>query len=107
MNVVQWKKKRLRQEMAILNGDDEDPVENEADEEKRSMKIMLKSGIIPDALAIHAARKKREQARGQGGDFIALTSGHANKRDEKSRLVRYTLFAASLTIASTQLNGDT
>lgn len=76
--------------MEILNGDDVDTVENETDEEKRSMKLMLKSGIIPDASAIHAARKKREMAR-QEADYIPLSRAEntIKYKNEKSRLIRY------------------
>lgn len=83
-----------------MNGDDENDhddlahiVENERDEEKRSMKLMIKSGIIPDASMIHAARKKREMAR-QEGDFIPLASRRAGentikyKSNDKSRFIR-------------------
>lgn len=75
--------------MEILNGEDLDPVDNETDEEKRSMKLMLKSGIIPDASAIHAARKKREMAR-QEGDFIPLsrTENTVKMKPEKTRFIR-------------------
>jgi hypothetical protein len=82
--------KRLREEMAILNGDDLDPVENETDEQKRSVKLMLKSGIIPDASAIHAARKKREMARHEV-DYIPIShTEHTVKyKSEKSRFIRF------------------
>ena len=79
------KLQRLRQEMEVLNGDDEETLENETDETKRSMKLMLKSGIIPDASLIHAARKKREMAR-QEGDFIPINSAASKS---KSRMIRY------------------
>jgi hypothetical protein len=70
-------------------GDEQDWVENEKDETKRSMKIMLKSGIIPDASAIHAARKKREMAR--QGDFIPLSSSEntIKLKTDKSRFIRF------------------
>lgn len=74
-----------------MNGDEDDliPVENETDEEKRSMKLMIKSGIIPDASMIHAARKKREMAR-QEGDYIQLsrTEDTVKYKNEKSRFIR-------------------
>lgn len=53
-----------------MTGEDLDPVEGETDEAKRSMKLMLKSGIIPDANLIHEARKKRQMAR--QGDYIPI-----------------------------------
>ena len=57
--------------MKVLTGEDNmTPIENETDEARRSMNLMLRSGIIPDANLIHAARKKREMAR--TCDFIAL-----------------------------------
>ena len=37
--------KKLREEIEILNGDQED-YENETDEQKRSMKILLKSILV-------------------------------------------------------------
>jgi len=83
------KLRRLRKEMEILNGDDMIPVENETDSAKRSMKLMLKSGIIPDASLIHAARKKREMER--QGDYIPVRSNVEKKSAHKSsssRLVR-------------------
>ena len=73
----------LRKEMEILNGNDADQIENERDETKRSMKLMLKSGIIPDASLIHAVRKKREMAR--QGDYIPIGKP---ENGSKSRLVR-------------------
>lgn len=77
--------------MEILNGDDVDHVEKETDETKRSMKLMLKSGIIPDASIIHAARKKREMAR--QGDFIPLKNSENNVRHktDKTRFIRFEL----------------
>lgn len=86
--------KRLREEIEIMNGDDDlIQVENETDEEKRSMKLMIKSGIIPDASMIHAARKKREMAR-QEGDYIPLNSSNkaaentVKYKSDKSRFIR-------------------
>ena len=76
--------KRLREEFEILTGEDLDPVEQETDEAKRSMKLMLKSGIIPDANLIHEARKKREMAR--QGDYIPIGKQKVSKG--KSTLVR-------------------
>ncbi|KAF5287978.1 hypothetical protein FQR65_LT12155 [Abscondita terminalis] len=37
-----------------------------------NVKILLESGIIPDAAMIHAARKRRQRARELGGDFIPV-----------------------------------
>ena len=75
----------LRKDMEVLNGEEE---EEELDEAKKSMKIMLKSGIIPDATMIHEARKKREMARQDDG-FIAVDSARAKNRNKnKSRIVR-------------------
>jgi GC-rich sequence DNA-binding factor len=71
--------------MEVLNGEDVDTIENETDETKRNMKLMLKSGIIPDASMIHAARKKREMAR--QGDYIPI--GHDQNSDRRqSKLIR-------------------
>lgn len=75
----------LRKDMEVLNGEEE---EDEQDEAKKSMKIMLKSGIIPDATMIHEARKKREMARGQD-DFIPVNAkGYHDRNKNKSRVVR-------------------
>lgn len=75
---------RLRREMEVINGEEPDPIENETDEQRRSMKLLLKAGIFPDANIIHAARKKRELAR--QGDYIPINSQNIDK--SKSRLVR-------------------
>ena len=75
----------LRKEMDVMNGEEEEPVDDEEDEAKRSMKIMLKSGIIPDATMIHQARKKREMAR--QGDYIPIANSGQSKN--KSRVIRY------------------
>lgn len=79
---------KLREEIAILNGDELDPIENESDETKRSMKLMLRNGIIPDASVIFAARKKREMARQE--DFIPVGKSATTKfkSGNKSRIVR-------------------
>lgn len=37
-----------------------------------NVKIVLESGVIPDAAMIHAARKRRQRARELGGDFVPL-----------------------------------
>jgi hypothetical protein len=79
----------LRKELGGMNGEEEEDVDEEKDEDKRSMKLMLKSGIIPDATMIHQARKKREMAR--QGDYIPISGGSGNGRSsraDKSRLVR-------------------
>jgi len=86
--VSEEKLRRLRKEMEFLNGDDMIPVENETDTAKRSMKLMLKSGIIPDASLIHAARKKREMER--QGDYIPVGKNieTSTMKSSSSRLVR-------------------
>jgi GC-rich sequence DNA-binding factor len=76
----------LRQEMAVISGQDhmDHLVEKETDDTKRSVKIMLKNGIIPDSAVIHAARKKREMMARQGGDdYISLTSSNRPNRSKK------------------------
>jgi GC-rich sequence DNA-binding factor len=78
--------KRLREEMEVLTGEDMIPVDDEKDETKRSMKLMLKSGIIPDANLIHAARKKREMAR--HGDYIPIGPDRSLQTKSKSRIIR-------------------
>ncbi|UJR25042.1 hypothetical protein I4U23_006402 [Adineta vaga] len=104
---------RLRKEMKVLNGqtgdvvdfdeiegvyegneEDEDP--EELDETQRSVKLMLRSGVIPDSTMIHAARKRRQMAREMGvpSDYISLNNAAAAAAAEngasnrKSRLVR-------------------
>lgn len=54
------------------------------------MKQLLKSGGIPDAAMIHAARKRRQEAREMGGDYIPVSYDADNKFEggSKSRLVR-------------------
>ncbi|XP_075226312.1 PAX3- and PAX7-binding protein 1 isoform X2 [Lycorma delicatula] len=54
------------------------------------MKQLLKSGCIPDAAMIHAARKRRQEAREMGGDYISVNNDNDNKFDggSKSRLIR-------------------
>jgi hypothetical protein len=39
-------KKILREEMEILNGNDGNEIENETDDTKRSMKLILKSDLL-------------------------------------------------------------
>ena len=78
--------KRLREEMEVLTGEDMIPVDDEKDETKRSMKLMLKSGMIPDANLIHAARKKREMAR--HGDYIPIGPDRSIQTKSKSRIIR-------------------
>ncbi|CAF1119634.1 unnamed protein product [Rotaria sp. Silwood1] len=97
---------RLRKEMKVLNGpegdipdlddiqeilegnDDED--DRTLDDTERSVKVMLRSGVIPDSTMIHAARKRRQMAREMGvpGDYISLNTAAENGNDRKSRLVR-------------------
>ncbi len=69
-----------------MNGEEADPIENEEDDTKRSMKLLLKVGIIPDAAQIHAARKKREMAR--QGDYIPINNNGNQTENSKSRLIR-------------------
>ncbi|CAF0845968.1 unnamed protein product [Didymodactylos carnosus] len=102
---------RLRQEMKILNGQDAEEYDDETndtgvmDETQRSVRLMLRSGNIPDPAMIHAARKRRQMAREmgngvvgndyitiggggdtspQGGDSVTITS----VKSGKSRLIR-------------------
>ena len=93
----------MREEIEILNGD-QDGYDDEPDEQKRSMKILLKSllflfkhlkknivtrfniaGHIPDSTMIHEARKKRERAR--LGEYIPVNT-NADIKESKSRLIR-------------------
>ena len=90
----------LREELSKMSRTEDD---DEEDDEQRSKKpgndSMLTSGghvfSIPDAAAIHAARKKREMARqmGTGQDFVPLDdtdrySGRFGNTSVNSRLVR-------------------
>ncbi|CAF2222603.1 unnamed protein product [Rotaria magnacalcarata] len=97
---------RLRKEMRVLNGpvgdvpdiddiqgvfegnDDDD--DNVLDDTQRSVKVMLRSGVIPDSTMIHAARKRRQMAREMGvpGDFISLNTAAEAENSRKSRLIR-------------------
>ncbi|CAF1071444.1 unnamed protein product [Adineta steineri] len=102
---------RLRKEMKVLNGqeadsadlddiegifegDDNDEDINELDDTQRSVKLMLRSGVIPDSTMIHAARKRRQMAREMGvpDDYISLNNtgenGNNTTSNRKSRLVR-------------------
>lgn len=78
----------LRKELGGLNGEEEEEegADEEEDDTKRSMKLMLKSGIIPDATMIHQARKKREMAR--QGDFIPVSNNtnRAQYRANQNRI---------------------
>ncbi len=79
--------KRLRAEMADLGGDeDDDEFDENTDDAKRSMKILLKCGQIPDASMIHELKKKRQQAR--QGDYIPIDDVN-RLEDTKSRMIRY------------------
>jgi hypothetical protein len=80
------KLRRLREEMETLNGDDSNDAENEIDEARKSMKLMLKSGHIPDANVIHELKKKRQQAARQS-DFISIDDSCKYDKNE-SRVVR-------------------
>ncbi|CAH1800187.1 unnamed protein product, partial [Owenia fusiformis] len=48
---------------------------------------VLEAGVIPDAKMIHLARKKRQQARELGGEFIPLEDTEKVEKDN-SRLIR-------------------
>uniref|UniRef100_A0A1B6C9W1 GCF C-terminal domain-containing protein n=1 Tax=Clastoptera arizonana TaxID=38151 RepID=A0A1B6C9W1_9HEMI len=58
------------------------------------VKQMLKKGQIPDAAMIHAARKRRQQAREMGGDYIPIEDSSTKyetskpSSNSKSRLIR-------------------
>lgn len=80
------KLRRLREEMETLNGDESNDIENEMDDNRKSMKLMLKSGHIPDANIIHELKKKRQQAARQS-DFISIDDSNKQDKDE-SRIVR-------------------
>ena len=72
--------------MEVLNGEDGDAIDEEQDDAQRSMKLLLKVGMIPDAAQIHAARKKREMAR--QGDYIPINNNGNQTENSKSRLIR-------------------
>ncbi|CAF3471526.1 unnamed protein product [Rotaria sp. Silwood1] len=73
----------------ILEGNDDED-DRTLDDTERSVKVMLRSGVIPDSTMIHAARKRRQMAREMGvpGDYISLNTAAENGNDRKSRLVR-------------------
>ncbi|XP_065201950.1 PAX3- and PAX7-binding protein 1 [Planococcus citri] len=86
----------LSAEMADYKSDsgDEDEKDSNLTHHKFSqpdhVKMLLKSGRIPDAALIHAARKRRQQAREMGGaNYISIEDENAKLESEsKSRLVR-------------------
>lgn len=100
----------LREELSNLGGDDVEQEKSDIDEEVHTVEFrtLLNDGIksqgldgksrsfhIPDAAAIHAARKTREMARqlgGEPGDYVPLddTTRYSGRFEtsEKSRLVR-------------------
>ncbi|XP_044740539.1 PAX3- and PAX7-binding protein 1 isoform X2 [Chrysoperla carnea] len=51
-----------------------------------NVKIIVESGMIPDAAMIHAARKRRQRAREMGGDYVPLEERKEKK--DKGRLIR-------------------
>ncbi|KAE9544711.1 hypothetical protein AGLY_000253 [Aphis glycines] len=51
------------------------------------VKILLKKGQIPDAALIHAARKRRQQARDLGEDFIPISSqSHSESKVDNEQM---------------------
>lgn len=97
----------LREELSNLGGEDEEQVKSEEDEEikRTDFNTPLSDGSksfgfsskshpfhIPDAAAIHAARKRREMARQLGGDYVPLddTNRYSGRFEAsgKSRLIR-------------------
>ncbi len=73
--------------MEDLGGDDDvDEFDENTDEAKRSMKILLKCGRIPDATMIHELKKKRQQAR--QGDYIPIDDANRPEKT-KSRMIRF------------------
>ena len=93
----------LREELSNLGGDDDggDDTENGGDKVIQSDGIIFKplranlskdSFQIPDAAAIHAARKRREMARQLGSDFVPVDDtdryGGRFETTDKSRLIR-------------------
>ena len=79
-------------DLEIIDGheDDEEDEVAEMDDTQRSVKLMLRSGVIPDSTMIHAARKRRQMAREMGvpGDYVPLNNAGENGKNRKSRLVR-------------------
>ncbi|CAF0931126.1 unnamed protein product [Rotaria sordida] len=74
----------------IFEGNDDDD-DTALDDTQRSVKVMLRSGVIPDSTMIHAARKRRQMAREMGGvpgDYISVNTAAENGNDRKSRLIR-------------------
>ncbi|XP_015374391.1 PREDICTED: PAX3- and PAX7-binding protein 1 isoform X1 [Diuraphis noxia] len=70
-------------EMAGYVSSDEEPDSYSSSSHRFSnpdqVKIILKKGQIPDAALIHAARKRRQQARDLGEDFIPISSQSHNE----------------------------
>lgn len=95
----------LREELSYLGGGDDDDVDSA---ENGGGKVIKSDGIIfkplpviqskdssfqiPDAAAIHAARKRREMARQMGSEYVPLddTDRYGGRFDntDKSRLIR-------------------
>nr|CAD7392034.1 unnamed protein product [Timema cristinae] len=71
-------------EMADYSSAEEDEMKHKFTPQDH-VKLLLESGLIPDAATIHAARKRRQLAREMGGNFIPVET---SKKSDKSRLVR-------------------
>ena len=83
-------KEEVTSDLEIIDDNEEDDDIEEMDETQRSVKLMLRSGVIPDSTMIHAARKRRQMAREMGvpGDFLPLDNTGENGKNRKSRLIR-------------------
>lgn len=68
--------------------DFENEDKEESDEDSDPLQKIIEKGGIPDAAAIHAARKKREALRAKGGDdYIPIKKGETGKK-KGGRLTR-------------------
>ncbi|GAB6030568.1 GC-rich sequence DNA-binding factor [Chamberlinius hualienensis] len=77
-------------ELIVVNGEEAEEMDVESEGEikyRDPFKKIFESGAIPDAAMIHAARKRRQQAR-EMGDFISIDENEAAKSNSHSRLVR-------------------
>ncbi|KAB0798165.1 hypothetical protein PPYR_09158 [Photinus pyralis] len=74
-----------------LSSDEEDSARHRFSKPDK-VKILLESGVIPDAAMIHAARKRRQRARELGGEFVPLEeeepegSGRMHREDNQDEV---------------------
>jgi len=82
---VQGKGEESSDEEVTMAGDDAE--ESDEEDARAELARQIRTGAIPDAITIHAARKQREMARQLGGDFLPLDDTQCYSANN-SRLVR-------------------